>query len=168
MSVDTPNAFPRVGSFLSLHDPSGLLPPYKEQVTDHQLSWEQVKRAFDSFSFSLLEFEAAYRRSDVAWYVKLAHHLAGDLGLLLRHVYDRENGQLGTKRLEAALPQQVRQNLRNALALCGGEKTLEGVLALCHLMKIPLSKLKGGPKDFDSRLFDLMVARLSSFQGSNN
>lgn len=142
----TPDKFPLVGEFKALYDPENLLEAYTHKTSDHSISWEQVEEHFNSFSFTMLEFNAAWQRGDVAWSSRLASHLAGDLGILLRHRYDPQNAQLGTKRLEKVLPSSTRQELREALSCCCGENTVQGVLALSMLVADTTRHLEGRHK----------------------
>lgn len=161
----TPDAFPRVGHFRALYDPDHLLQPFAAEMTDHSLPWEQVERCFDSFSFGMLEFHAAWRRGDVTWSARLASHLAGELCLALRHRYDPSNGQLGAKRLETVLPVNVRERLRNALSFCCGDMIPHGVLMLAALMRETMEHLEAeSGQRVNWQLFRFMVERLDCSQ----
>ncbi len=157
----TMKTFPRVGQFQVLYDPDHLLDGFMAETTDHSLTWEQVERCFNSFSFSMLEFHSAWCRGDIAWSTRLASHLAGDLGVVLRHCYDPSNAQLGTKRLESVMPVGVRDELREALRFCCGEKIPSGVNMLASLMQETMEYLeKKSGRKVNWRLFRFMVERL--------
>lgn len=59
-----------------LYDPEGLLAGYKG--SSFTLSKENILKAFDSLSFSLLEFESSFRRGNLVWASRLASHISGN------------------------------------------------------------------------------------------
>lgn len=157
----TPDAFPRAGRFRALHDPGHLLEQFVAEMTGHSLAWEQAERCFNSFSFTMLEFHAAWCRGDITWSARLASHLAGDLGVVLRYRYDPSNAQLGTKRLESVLPVGVREQLRSALSFCCGDTIPHGVLMLAALMHETMKYLETEiGQEVNWQLFRLMIERL--------
>ena len=157
----TPDNFPPVGAIRSLWDPDSRLPALAAGMKDHSLNWQAIHGHFSEFSFTLLEFGAAWRRNDVLWSARLASHLAGDLGVVLRSLYDPANGQLGTKRLEGRLPPQVREQMRLAVSSIGGSETLATVLSLCRIMRSALATLEEKwQEQADWSLFDYMEKEL--------
>jgi len=138
----TTSSFPLVGSFKALYDPYNLLPQYLPLSKDHSSTLEQVETWFSEFSFTLLELFAAWNRQDLTWAYRLSSHLVGDLGLVLRFKYDRKNAILGLKRLEAALPTELRAELREAVTLCHGESIPQGVARLCSIMESEARELE--------------------------
>ncbi|HAF66468.1 MAG: nucleotidyltransferase domain-containing protein [Bacillota bacterium] len=161
----TLEAFPRMGKFRVLYDPHGLLEQFETEVTDYSMSWEEVVRCFHGFSFTLLEFYAAWNRGDQIWSARLASHLAADLGVVLRYAYDPANARLGSKRLEDVLPVDIRDRLRAAVKSCCGDMIFQGVLKLAALMGETMERLESqeghqaGHKA-DWKLFKFMVERL--------
>lgn len=152
----TPETFPTIGSFKVLWDPHNLLDQFTERIRDHSIPSSQVETHFSEFSFTLLEFHAAWMRGDVAWSTRLASHLAGDLGIILRYRYDKTNAALGTKRLESVLPVVVRNALREAIQ-CTGDNLPRGVEGLCGLLQTTAENLeKSEGLSFSWPLFYLM------------
>lgn len=157
----TPESIPKSGTSRPLYDPQGLLALQASREQDHSLTWGDICRHFGEFSFSLLEFHAAWCRRDLLWSMRLASHLAGDLGVVLRTFYDPANGRLGTKRLERHMPQAERDAMRQAVAMCHGSQTLSGVLALCDIMRTVMCRLElQQGKSAVWGLFDHMVVSL--------
>ena len=157
----TPDRLPKAGKSRPLYDPRGLLALQAAREQDHSLTWEAICRHFGEFSFSLLEFHAAWCRGDLLWSMRLASHLAGDLGVVLRCFYDPANGSLGTKRLEQHMPQAERDSMRQAVAMCRGSETRSGVLALCDIMRAVMLRLEAQQgKSAAWGLFDHMVTSL--------
>lgn len=158
----TPEEFPGRGAISILYDPENRLPSLAGGSKDHSLPWQGIHRHFAEFSFTLLEFHASWQRGDMLWSSRLASHLSGDLGVVLRCLYDPGNGQLGTKRLERYLPQGVLSAMRQAVADCGGPKTLAAVLSLCRIMRDAVGELEeqhGAQADW--ALFDYMEQTLA-------
>lgn len=157
----TPETFPLVGSFKALYDPIGLLAQWEGKTRDHSIPPEQAIASFKEFSFTLLEFHAAWMRQDLVWATRLASHLAGDLGLLLRYRHDPANAMLGSKRLESYLPPALRAEMRKAVASCHGDSLVQGVLALCRIMEDTARELADQEGwNLDWRLFFLQTATL--------
>ena len=159
----TENRFPLVGGFKVLYDPGQRLEQFRDRIREPRLSKEQVETRFGSFSFTLLEFEAAWRRDDLTWATRLASHLSGDLAVLMRHLYDPSEGQLGMKRLEALLPEPVRGQWRQAIEECSLAGLPKGVVLLCQLLKDTCAKLQDREElDLDWRLFEYMYVKIKS------
>jgi predicted nucleotidyltransferase len=159
----TLDSFPPAGQFRVLYDPDCLLDRFRAGITDHSMPWEQVVRCFHSFSFSMLEFYVAWGRGDQVWSARLASHLAGDLGIVLRCLYDPANGQLGTKRLETVLPADIRDKLRAAVRSSCGDAIPHGVLQLAALMREAMERLEAeNGQTANWKLFEFMVEQIKS------
>ena len=160
--------FPLVGSFKVLYDPSNLLGSLKSLVRDHSTSRGKVEESFSEFSFTLLEFLAAWRRHDLVWSYRLASHLVGDLGLVMRYRFDPSNALLGLKRLETVIPEQLKERLRAAVAECHGNTLPQGVLQLCSIMEGVASELEQeNDLNLSWPLFRLMQAQVLGLTTGN-
>ncbi len=155
--------FPLVGDFKPLWDPDGNLTQFKDQVRDHGVTLQTVANNFRSFSFTLLEFVTAWQRRDLTWATRLASHLSGELGLVLRYRYDPKQAQLGMKRLEQVVPESVKHELRAALRSCSGDQLPLGVQQLSNLMQNTVQELeqRDGMR-VDWQMFDLMQHRINA------
>ena len=81
----------------------------------------------------------------------------------MRHLYDPANAQLGSKRLEAVLPANVRDRFREAVRLCCGDTIPSGVLRLAALMGEAMERLEAGNEPMANRkLFEFMVEKLEN------
>lgn len=157
----TLSTFPLVGSFKVLHDPENILAALNPLLKDHSTSMGQVAESFSEFSFTLLEFLAAWRRQDLVWSYRLASHLVGNLGLVLRYRFDHSNSLLGLKRLEKVLPKQLKERLRRAIAECHGVRLPQGVAELCLIMEGVAIELEQKNKlDLSWPLFRLMQTQV--------
>lgn len=153
--------FPLVGGFKTLWDPKQLLQQFQDKVQDHSLPLYAVANHFSSFSFTLLEFTTAWQRGDITWATRLASHLSGELGMVLRYLYDRRNAQLGMKRLELVIPDNIKHSLRSALANCRAESLLLGVGQLGELMQLAVRELEQRDGlQVDWQMFELMQDKL--------
>ena len=111
----------------------------------------------------MLEFYVAWGRGDQVWSARLASHLAGDLGIVLRCLYDPANGQLGTKRLETVLPADIRDKLRAAVRSSCGDAIPHGVLQLAALMREAMERLEAeNGQTANWKLFEFMVEQIKS------
>lgn len=156
----TEETFPLVGAFQALHDPGGLLGKFSALTKDHGISSTELITTFHEFSFTLLEFLAAWQRQDLVWAHRLTSHLAGDLGVVLRYRHDRGNARLGSKRLEQVLPQNEQRELRGAL-LDSGRNLPGAVIAMSKLLQEAMLALEAEQTlDLDWRLFRLMTERI--------
>lgn len=144
-----------------LYDPEGMLSNYVAEALT--LSEDGVIDRFHEFSFSLLEFEAAYLRGDLLWASRLASHLSGDLAVILRSIYDQENGKLGFKRLSDTLDDAIKAKMIEALDLCGPSYLPKGPLLLIEILEKTLSRL---PLQITERLnmtfFSFMAQKIRS------
>lgn len=131
----TEENFPLTGCSEILYDPENLLAELLNNSPSHRIENSDVKKHFHSFIFILLEFESAWYRGDMAWADRLCRHMAGELGVLLRHRYDPSHAELGMKLLERVLPCRVKNRLRSALVSCSEDELPIGVKSLCDLMK---------------------------------
>lgn len=158
----TSESFPTIGAFKVLYDPDNLLEEFQGRVKDHSVSSSSVMESFSEFSFALLEFHTAWQRGDMTWATRLASHLSGYVGMVLRFRYDRRNAMLGSKRLENVLPMSVRSELRAALSLCCGRQLPAGVQRLCSLMQDTATELhQQDGVIFRWDLFNFMNAKLA-------
>lgn len=156
----TLETFPMVGEFKTLYDPNNLLKQFSDQL-NHSITEETLVKNFNSFSFTLLEFHAALCRQDLSWAARLASHLTGNLGIVLRHRYDAKNAQLGLKRLENSLPVNVKEELRSSIELLSGDTLAMGVLKLCSMMQKAILDLQTLTiLTVDWKLFNYMRRRI--------
>lgn len=142
-----------------LYDPDGLLQSYR--TAELALTPAQAGAAFNSFCFSLLEFEAAFRRKDFLWASRLASHLSGSLAQVLRYLYQRERSQLGFKNLSFIIPGDIRQRLENAMDLIGPSYLPDGVFGLVRLAEDVLTALPADVRiHVNEPFFQFMKQRL--------
>ena len=148
-----------------LYDPEGLLAGY--EGSSFTLSKENILKAFDSLTFSLLEFESTFRRGNLVWASRLASHISGELVLLVRHVYDPSNGQLGFKKINQTIPEAVYQALSDGLDGISPANLPDGLCALLDLVEETISKL---PDDITSamnmRFYSFMAERIRVLERS--
>lgn len=127
----TPSSLKNTDEILVLYDPEQYLENYHPQ--DLALLPQEMARAIDEFSFTLLEYEAACLRGDDLWATRLSHHLAGRIGIILRGVSDPRRGRLGLKRIDIHLGSESRSELAEALSKLSPSCHLQGVKALITL-----------------------------------
>lgn len=146
-----------------LHDPEGLLADFKG--SSFEVSKAEIVRAFESLTFSLLEFEAAYGRDNLIWASRLASHISGDLVLLLRHVYDPKHARLGFKKIDDFLPEDVYQAFSNAIDGIGPRNLPLGLIKLLDLLEDIISKLPAEMIDkLNMPFYDFMAARIRALK----
>jgi len=155
----TYDSLPRTDDLKVLYDPENLLDDYKSEK--QSLSEEEVATYFNEFSFSLMEFEAAYCRKDLIWASRLGSHLSGDLSMILRYIYDKDKAQLGMKRLHKKLDETTYYKLKEAIDVLGPSDLPKGVILLGELAEEIMEKL---PKEvlnkINIRFFDFMMDRI--------
>lgn len=122
-----------------LYDPEGLLSNF--QGSFFELNKMELVKRFESLSFLLLEFEAAYKRKNMIWASRLASHISSEVVLLVRHVYDPKRAQLGFKKINNHLPQNVYQSLSAALDEISPTKLPNGLLKLLDIIERVITQL---------------------------
>lgn len=122
-----------------LYDPEGLLADYNPEPLT--ISDKEVVEFFNGFTFSLLEFEAAYCRNDLIWAARLASHLSGDLSIILRYLYDKDNAKLGFKRLYKSLDSDMYDKMVSAMDLLGPSSLPKGVVKLIEIAEELIDEL---------------------------
>lgn len=144
-----------------IFDPENLLENYKS--VSLKIDEKDVIRFFNEFSFSLLEFEAAYCRQDLLWASRLASHLSGDLAMVLRYLYDVENSKLGFKRLNKVLDAAMLTKMENAMDKLGPKNLPEGVILLVKIAAEILDRLPRTLYDeINIKFFDFMSNKIKN------
>ncbi|MCL2170152.1 MAG: hypothetical protein FWB74_09040 [Defluviitaleaceae bacterium] len=106
-------AIPQTGEIKPLYDPAGILASYS--TAPLSVTSEEIIRAIHSFTFVLVEFEAAFHRGDTIWATRLSHALLGELSIVLRHLHDPQNAQLGLKGIHKVIPKDMTEILKNSM-----------------------------------------------------
>ncbi|GGH27032.1 nucleotidyltransferase domain-containing protein [Paenibacillus segetis] len=150
-----------------LYDPEQLLQDYTpENLT---INKDGVIRCFHEFTFSLLEFEAAYCRNDILWASRLASHLSGDISIILRYLYDEENARVGFKRLHKSLDERLYKKMVEAMDYCGPSYLPKGVQLLTEIADEIMDKL---PDEISNKLnkafFYYMVEKINRLKYNGN
>lgn len=144
VTVDSLN---RTGEIKVLYDPERLLSQYRAEslaMTD-----DDIVKCFNSISFTMLEFVAAYNRKDLVWASRLGSHLTGDVSLILRYIYDPDHAKLGLKRLNKKLDKDKQSKLTNAVDLLGPSYLPQGVALLAEIVNELLEEL---PKEITDKM----------------
>ncbi len=160
----TPRSLRHSDAIAILHDPDDLLAHYEPR--DLSLDAEEIARRFDSFAFSLLEYEAAYLRGDILWATRLSHHLAGDLGIIMRFVSDPSRAQLGLKRCEKNLDPTIRRTLSLALDGLTPSSHPTGVKQLVKLAQCTLEEMEQDIiAQINTGFFQFMKSKIAGLPG---
>lgn len=122
-----------------LYDPCSLLVEYESVPLT--ISEDDFIENFHEFTFALLEFEAAYCRNDLLWASRLASHLSGDVSIILRYIYDKDNSKLGFKRLYKKLDTELHKKMIKAMDLSGPTHLPKGVVLLIEIVNEIIEKL---------------------------
>lgn len=142
-----------------LYDPEGLLTDFHGSF--FELTVDELVRTFGSLTFSLLEFEAAYKRGNLVWASRLASHISGDVVLLLRHVSDPKRAQLGFKKINDYLPKDVYEDLSAALNGISPAQLPVGLIKLLGLLDEVITKLPAEVRDkLNFPFYNFMVERI--------
>jgi len=122
-----------------LYDPDNLLKDYK--FVKPEPSAEEIARVFNGFTFSLLEFEAAYCRKDLLWASRLGSHMLGDLSIILSHLYDHKKPYIGLKHLHLSLEPEMKEKLVEANNLIGPNELPHGIVKMVEIADDVLTAL---------------------------
>jgi hypothetical protein len=144
---------------LPLYDPQDLLAGYVPEPLG--LPADEIVTTFNSFCFSLVEFEANYGRKHLLWATRLASHLSADLSLLLRYRCDPDRAQLACKGLDRVLDPETAAEFQRVLDLLHPASLLAGMLALIDLFRTTAREIEAqGKIGFDWKFFEFMQARI--------
>lgn len=146
-----------------LYDPEDLLKDYRNEK--FLLSSEAIAKYFDETTFMLLEFEAAYMRDDLIWASRLGSHISGYLSIILRSIYDKDNTQLGLKRLHKKMDDNMYKQYKNAMDLIGPSHLPKGVILLCEIADEILAKLpEETSKKINTKFFYFMFNKIKNLK----
>lgn len=135
----TADAIPMKDAIKVLEDPEGLLQDYKGET--HRITEEQLVRTVHEFTFSLLEFETAYKRGDLLWASRLGSHLTGDLSVIIRYLVNPDKAQLGFKRLYQELDEEMYHKWLSLMNHIGPNQLPSGVKQMVELAEQLLNQL---------------------------
>ncbi len=155
----TVNTLKQTDEIKVLYDPDNLLSNYRNQGFEYEK--EEIIDIFNSFTFSLLEFETAYRRGNMVWATRLASHLSGDLIIIIRYIYDPTQAKLGFKRINNIIPQEFYLKFSKALDMTGPSKHPEGVIKLLDILDeliVEFTRRKG--LELNLHFYNHMSARI--------
>lgn len=156
----TYTSLPQTDKIKILYDPERLLSNYIQE--ELSIGEENLIKYFEEISFILLEFEAAYCRNDFMWASHLGHNMIGYLSIILRYIYDRENSQLGLKRLHKKMDKDMNYRLSNAMDLLGPSNVLKGVKSLIEIIKDIISKLPENTSNkINKTFFNYMTEKIN-------
>ncbi|OOC42294.1 aminoglycoside 6-adenylyltransferase [Thermosipho sp. 1074] len=155
----TVSNLPKTDQIKIIHDPEGLLNNYKAEKLS--ITEEDFIRYFNSFSFTMLEFVSAYKRNDLIWASRLGSHLCGDLAVILRYIYDRNNSKLGFKRLYKNLDKNLYKKLHKAMDFLGPSYLPKGVIMLTEILKDTIEKIPNEViRKINIKFFEYMYDRI--------
>lgn len=155
----TATAIPMKDAIQLLYDPDGLLQDYKGET--HQISEDALIRVVHEFTFSLLEFEHAYKRGDLLWASRLSSHLAGDLSLIVRSLVTPDKAQLGFKRLYQELDEEMYAKWLTMMNHLGPNQLPDGVQQLVVHAEEVLDKLPESIRSkVNQKFFNFMCERI--------
>lgn len=145
------------GEMKVLYDPEGLLNDYKADSL--KLSEDEFIENIHEFSFTLLEFEAAYKRKDLIWASRLGHHLSGHVAMNLRYLKDDKNSLLGFKWLIRYLDKEMETKFVKAMDNLGPSQLPKGIIELGEIVEKTINELPAEQsdkinKEFFSFMFD--------------
>ncbi len=129
---------------------------------------KQVAERINSFSFTLLEFEAAYKREDYLWATRLGHHLVGDMSIVLSYIYDKDKHYLGLKRLHKNLEDITLRKYSKIVDMIKLSTILTGIFELMNFLDQQLKVLPNEVlENTNIEFFNFMVKRISSIDLKN-
>jgi predicted nucleotidyltransferase len=159
----TYDSLKRTDEIKILYDPEELLSQYVSKKLT--INDDDLLEYFDEISFTLLEFEAAYRRNDLAWASRLGSHIIGYLSIILRRIYDPDSAQLGLKRLNKKLDNNMNSKLISAMDLLGPSTVLQGIKRLVRIIDEVIEKLPVNVSvRINSVFFSYMVGRIAELK----
>lgn len=146
-----------------LYDPEHLLDNYEEKSLS--LSLDEISKNINEFSFTLLEFETAYKRRDILLSSRLVNYLNFYLITLLRYIIDKDFSLLGFKRLYKNLDYKTYEKIKDILDLQGPSHCLECVKSNIKLFDEYLNKLPPNIKGINYEFYNFMKERINNIEG---
>lgn len=146
-----------------LYDPEKLLSQYTSEPLS--INDDALVEYFHEIAFTMLEFEAAYCRKDLIWASRLGSHITCYLSMILRHMHDPNNAQLGLKRLYKKLDKEKYDKLAAAMDLLGPSYLPKGVKMLIEITEEAMEEL---PKETSNKInkvfFDSMARKIREIE----
>lgn len=142
-----------------LHDPEGLLLEYKAEM--FSITDGEATRILSEFTFSLLEFEAAFHRKDLLWAHRLGSHMASDLMIVLRHLEDPSKARLGIKGMHRQITPKQLDLLTEALKGLNPDELPKGVQKLVEIAsELIVNVSERLDESWNQPFFDFMKKRI--------
>ena len=159
----TPGAIPQTDDIKVLYDKNGLLKSYRKVPLS--ISHSEAVTKINGFSFTLLEFEAAYMRKDLMWAIRLFYALLADASFLSRYIYDRDSSQLGLKRLHKVIPVELYVKYSSILENATPTNVLVAVKMLVELTDEMIQLLPDEIQNKANRkFFEMMKGKIAAIE----
>ena len=153
------NAIPQTDEIRIIYDKNGLLASYKKESLS--VSSEMIIDEINEFSFTLLEFETAYKRNDFIWAIRLFYAELHRVSLITRFIYDKENSRIGLKNLYKVIPNDFYIEINNILENATPSKIL---FAMKQLLKLTNKLIQELPDDIknqvNNKFYNLMFTKI--------
>lgn len=153
------NAIPQTEDIKIIYDKNGLLKSYKKEPLS--ISTSIVIDEINEFAFTLLEFEVAYSRKDFIWSIRLFNIQLHRISLITRFIYDKDNSQLGLKRLYKVIPNDLYIEYIDILENATPTNILYAMKKLINLANKIIQRL---PEDIQNQMnkkfYDLMQRKI--------
>lgn len=154
----TKNQLKQTDEIKVIYDPQEHLKDYQNIFLT--MSEAEIGHMIDEFSFSLLEFETAYMRTDLIFASRLASFLCSCTLLMYRYHFDPKHAQLGSKRLYKSLPTDEYQRIDNMLNQIIPNRLPQGVINVCDVM-IHITDQLSDTIPYNKRFFDFMIQKIN-------
>ena len=156
-----PDSIPQTDDIKIIFDKGGLLDSYKKAPLG--ISPETIIDILNEFTFTLLEFEAAYAREDYVWAVTLFHFQLSKASFITRFIHDADNSKLGLKRIHKVIPDELYKEYIDIFENARPSKILIAMKKLVLLMDGLIHQL---PDDMQNKMnmkfFNLMKEKLDA------
>jgi predicted nucleotidyltransferase len=158
ITVNTDN-IPQTDDIEIIYDKNGVMTSYEKEPL--KLSDGAIINEINSFSFRLLEFEIFYSRRDYIWATRLIYAQMFHVSKLLWFVFDKENAQLGAKRLFKYLPDDLYDEHVRIMELSTPSNLFLAKNAILQLMDKTIAMLPVNiQEEMNHDFYDLMHDRI--------
>jgi len=105
----TPDTLPHKDKIKVVYDPRNILLDYKANI--QVISTKELAGHFNDALYTFIEVEAAYHRENYVWVSRLLSHMLANCSILLRYLYDKDNPNLGFKKINEIIPKEQYNHL---------------------------------------------------------
>ena len=150
---------PQTDDIKIIYDKNSILRTYRKEPLS--ISSSMIIDEINEFSFTILEFEAAYHRKDFLWAIRLFYAQLTRASLITRFIHDKNNSKLGLKRLYKFIPKELYHEYLSIMENATPSNILFAMKKLTDLVNKMIEELPETIiKQINKKFYDLMYGKI--------